>query len=76
MRQDEERVLVRLLRKGMKKSKDRKTVLLEAAYKLLKKQDDSSIVLNLLEETIFYDEADCDGSCLMEDIDLELRPPT
>ncbi len=60
----------------MKKPKDRKTVLLEAAYKLLKKQDDSGIVLNLLEQTVFYDGTDCDGSCLMEDIQLELEPPT
>lgn len=42
--------------------------LLEAAMKLLAKQEDSMYVLNLLEETVFYDETDCDGSCLLEDI--------
>lgn len=50
----------------------RKEVLLRAAYDLLKKQKDANYVLNLLEETVFYDEADCDGSCLMEDIEMEL----
>jgi hypothetical protein len=42
--------------------------LLEKAYELLKRQDESSIVLNILEETVHYDEAYCDGYCLMEDI--------
>lgn len=55
--------------------KDRKSVLLKAAYDLLKKQDKSSMVLNLLEETAFYGEADCDGSCLMEEIAMELKLP-
>lgn len=52
---------------------DRKEVLLRAAYDLLKKQDNSSYVLNLLEETVFYDDAECDGHCLMDDIKLELE---
>lgn len=43
--------------------------LLEATYKLLQRQDESPWVLNLLEETIYYDETECDGSCLMEDIE-------
>jgi hypothetical protein len=51
---------------------DRKTILLQAAYALLKKQRQSSYVLNLLEETVVYDDADCDGFCLMEDIEIEL----
>lgn len=51
---------------------DRKTVLLKAAHDLLMKQHKSGYVLNLLEQTVFYDEADCDGHCLMEDIALEL----
>jgi len=51
---------------------DRKSELLRAAYDLLKKQESSYYVLNLLEETTFYDEADCDGHCLMEDIANEL----
>jgi hypothetical protein len=48
---------------------DRKTELLIAAYKLLKKQDDSCYVLDLLSETVNYDDAECDGSCLMDDIE-------
>lgn len=43
--------------------------LLKATYDLLEKQYRSPYVLNLLSETIFYDEAECDGNCLMEDIE-------
>lgn len=48
---------------------DRKTELLIAAYKLLNKQNDSHYVLNLLSTTVNYDDAECDGSCLMDDIE-------
>ena len=48
---------------------DRKITLLKACRKLLQKQDESPIVLNLLEETVYYDGADCDGNCLLEDIE-------
>ena len=41
-------------------------------YNLLKRQDESGYVLNLLEETSFYDEAECDGYCLKDDIAMEL----
>jgi len=51
---------------------DRKEILLKAAYELLKKQELSHYVLNLLEKSVHYDEADCDGYCLMEDIASEL----
>lgn len=51
---------------------DRKEVLLRACLELLQKQEDSHYVLDLLEETVFYDGADCDGSCLIEDIKAEL----
>ena len=54
------------------KQMDRKEILLRAAYELLKKQELSHYVLNLLEKTAFYDDADCDGYCLMEDIASEL----
>lgn len=53
--------------------KDRKEVLLKACYDLLKKCNDGDIVLNAMEVTAFYDEADCDGYCLMEDIGIELN---
>ena len=47
----------------------RADTLLKAAYDLLKKQDGNYYVLNLLAETVYYDDAECDGNCLMEDID-------
>ena len=47
---------------------NRAKTLLKAAGTLLKKQEDSYYVLNLLAETIYYDEAECDGSCLLDDI--------
>ena len=42
--------------------------LLKACLDLLSKQNGSYFVLNILEETVFYDEAECDGYCLMDDI--------
>lgn len=47
---------------------NRARTLLKAAGTLLKKQEDSNYVLNLLTETVYYDEAECDGSCLLDDI--------
>ena len=35
---------------------------------LLNKQKNSPYVLNLLTETVFYDETECDGYCLSDDI--------
>jgi hypothetical protein len=52
---------------------DRKITLLKACRDLLKKQENSSYVLDLLSETVFYDEAECDGNCLLEDIEIELE---
>lgn len=51
---------------------DRKVTLLKACRELLKKQENSGYVLDLLSETVFYDEAECDGNCLLEDIEIEL----
>lgn len=51
---------------------DRKITLLKACRDLLKKQQESGYVLDLLSETVFYDDADCDGTCLLEDIEMEL----
>jgi hypothetical protein len=57
---------------------DRKDVLLKAAFDLLRKQDLSRYVLNLLTETVPYDGTECDGHCLMQDIadelNIEIRP--
>ena len=47
---------------------NRAKTLLKATGTLLKKQEDSNYVLNLLAETVYYDEAECDGSCLLDDI--------
>ena len=46
---------------------DRKTALLMACRDMLIKCRDS------METTIFYDEADCDGYCLLNDIESELE---
>ena len=51
---------------------DRKTVLLKAAYELLKKCNEGPYVKNVLAETVFYDGVDCDGWCLANDIAAEL----
>lgn len=52
----------------MESNLDRSKVLLKAAYDLLKKQDESYYVLNLLEETVEYDNCMFDGDWLAEDI--------
>jgi hypothetical protein len=44
---------------------DRKTILLKTVYDLLKKCNESYYVKDILCETVFYDDADCDGYCLM-----------
>ena len=53
--------------------KNRKVTLLKACASLLNKQKESPYVLNLLEETVYYDDADCDGYCLLNDIKTELE---
>lgn len=52
---------------------ERAKILLQAARNLLYKQKKAYVVLNLLEETVHYDDADCDGSCLIDDIDALLE---
>ena len=42
--------------------------LLDACIALLSKQKESDYTLNMLEETVYYDEAENDGSCLIDDI--------
>lgn len=41
-------------------------------YGAAAKAKDLPYVLYLLSETVHYDEADCDGYCLLEDIKIEL----
>lgn len=52
----------------MQMSLNRSKTLLKAAYDLLCKQKESPYVLNMLTETAIWDEAECDGYCLMDDI--------
>jgi hypothetical protein len=55
-----------------KLSENRKVVLLRATYDLLKKCEESPYVLNAIETTVFYDDAECDGMCLANEIANEL----
>ena len=56
----------------LKTENGRKEILLKAAYDLLKACHDSHFVLDVMSTSVFYDDADCDGNCLMEDIACEL----
>lgn len=49
---------------------DRKEILLRACYDLLKESNESGVLA--VEQTVHYDDADCDGWCLMDDIAAEL----
>lgn len=51
---------------------NRKTVLLKACYDMLKKCNESPYVLEVMNETVCYDGAACDGYCLLGDIACEL----
>ena len=57
----------------LKAQLERAKVYLKATSDLLQKQNENHYVLNLLETTVFYDEADCDGYCLKNDIDTFLE---
>ena len=43
-------------------------ILLKAAHEILKKCDESMIIEDVMSMTVTYDEAECDGDCLMGDI--------
>ena len=47
---------------------DRAIVLLKATRDILQKQADSSFVQNVLDITAKWDDAECDGYCLLDDI--------
>ncbi len=51
---------------------DRKTILLRATYDLLKRNAGYYYVKSPAETMVFYDDANCGGTCLMEDIANEL----
>jgi len=54
---------------------DRKEVLLRAAYDLLKRSTEQHFVEEATSILARYDEANCCGGCLMEDIAFELDIP-
>ena len=49
-------------------NEQRAKVLLQATLDLLNQQKESHYVLNLLETTAIWDEAECDGYCLYDEI--------
>jgi len=51
---------------------DRKTILLRAAYDLLKRASQDHYVREATSIVTRFDDANCDGYCLMEDIASEL----
>ncbi|MCP4324154.1 MAG: hypothetical protein GY787_20320 [Alteromonadales bacterium] len=51
---------------------DRLLILLRAAYQLLKKQDESPYVLDILGECTVWDGVEGDGYCLMEELKTQL----
>ena len=50
----------------------RKDILLRAAYDLLKRSNQPGYVEEAQSILVRYDDADCDGHCLMNDIAIEL----
>jgi len=59
---------------------DRKDILLRAAFDLLKRTDEGPYVVEAMTTLTHYDDCDCDGACLCDDIadilgiDPETRP--
>ena len=51
---------------------NREKILLKACRDLLEKQQESSYVLDILAQTVIYDDTECDGSCLLDDINAYL----
>lgn len=51
-----------------KQEEERAIILLKATKEILQKQEDSSIVLDILEQTAIWDGVECDGYCLLEEI--------
>jgi hypothetical protein len=53
----------------------RKDILLRAAYDLIKRSTQNRFVEEAAATMVQYDGANCDGSCLMDDIKIELDLP-
>lgn len=47
---------------------DRGVVLLNAVRELLEIQEESVVVVNILNQSVYYDDAFCDGQCVLDDI--------
>lgn len=47
---------------------DRAKILIKATIDILAKCDSGMYVKNVMEETAFWDDAECDGYCLKEDL--------
>lgn len=47
---------------------ERMEILLKAVVQILEKQQKSPYVLYFFNETAFYDEVECDGHCIFEEI--------
>lgn len=47
---------------------DRGVVLLNAVRELLEIQEKSGVVVDILSQSVYYDEAMCDGHCVLDDI--------
>lgn len=54
----------------LQKGEKRKDYLFRVALRYLKRLDE--IGSDALEETLIWDETECDGSCLIEDMEIEL----
>ena len=50
------------------KQQDRAKILLKATLDILNKCDEGVSVKNVMEVTAFWDDANCDGECLKDDI--------
>jgi len=53
-------------------TEDRSLILLRATYDILKKCDEGGYVKNVMTTTAIWDDAECDGYCLMAEIKDEL----
>jgi hypothetical protein len=68
-----DRDALRRLIMRMDKSTDWAIVLLRATLALLKACNEGPYVKDALATIVFYDDAECDGTCLMEDIEILLE---
>ena len=51
-----------------KQQEDRAKILLKAAHEILTKCNQAAFVQDVMSVTAIWDEAECDGNCLMEEI--------